>query len=41
LIELNRRDDAILIAQTCQRLGHDPETATYMRELLRSLHGGR
>jgi len=40
LVELNRRDDAILIAQTCQRLGHDPETATYMRELLRSLHGG-
>lgn len=37
LVELNRPNDALVISETCLRMGH-PETEQYLRELIRWLH---
>jgi hypothetical protein len=37
LVELNRPNDALLISETCLRMGH-PETEQYLRGLIRWLH---
>lgn len=37
LVDLNRPDDALLISETCLRMGH-PDTEQYLHDLIRWLH---